>query len=612
MQVSARTVWIAATALAAASVAAAGARHHYATANEQRSAAPSTGDSRGLERRWALRLEVGLQSADGKSENTEVTGDWVERPGAPSAGGYDVACAIEAPRVAGTAPAGVDSKDVAALERRLSGRIVVTYQADGAAIRIRYPRDMDNQTRNLLQLVATAKQLVRPKEASDTWIATERDAAGSYVAQYHSPGPLAVVKHKLRYLAVDGIPDKTGLRVAVDDSETLFTLDDEGRPGAIDARESNRIDMQLGTPGLGVTVRLHLDHPRTDRAPVLPVDVREAEARTVSEPIVTQRTTDDELQAHADAAVIAGVSIEELLAALASGRDEPKMRTKLEAMFRRRPETVMPAVRFALGGTTQAQSAVLDALGVAGTAQTQQALCDLSDDPRAPLWTQKAALIALVGTRRPDESTMGEFLRRTERAEGVADASARHQLLFTAGTLARNGQDAHPEAAAGLISALARRYAHCGGDETECVAAIGALGNAGTPAVMPFLQPILSSPDATRRAAAADALRLVRDPEADRWIVDRIADDPDPGVRAAAVATARYRPIEPLFGVLSQALESDPADRVRIQAVDVLTAYVGNPLVQQAFVAAAAHDSSANVRRLAREGLQPTARGRLP
>jgi HEAT repeat protein len=107
-----------------------------------------------------------------------------------------------------------------------------------------------------------------------------------------------------------------------------------------------------------------------------------------------------------------------------------------------------------------------------------------------------------------------------------------------------------------------------GADET--LETLAALGNLGSAAALPRLRAALTAGDSRIRAAAARALRLVPDPEADRLLVATLRRDGDPTVRAAAIFAAGFRKLEPLADALAEAAQSDPVDFVRAGAATLL------------------------------------------
>ena len=141
---------------------------------------------------WAVTLETKLQqagaAASSRDGTTTLIGEWVVTVSGGSDAGYDLACELRHAHVAGRGFGNVEAADIERLERKLSGRFWVSYQADGAATELHFPREMTDDVRNFLELLVTEAQLVRPVRPVSQWTATERDGAGSYFAAYQQLG----------------------------------------------------------------------------------------------------------------------------------------------------------------------------------------------------------------------------------------------------------------------------------------------------------------------------------------------------------------------------------------------------------------------------------------
>jgi HEAT repeat protein len=186
--------------------------------------------------------------------------------------------------------------------------------------------------------------------------------------------------------------------------------------------------------------------------------------------------------------------------------------------------------------------------------------------------------------------------------------------VFTAASLARAGRADAPAAAARIERAVLTEYgrAPSDGKRGERLDALAALGNLGSPAILPRLRPALANPEPAVRAAAARALRFVPDAEADRLLLATLRRDREPTVRAAALFAAGFRPIEPLADGLSETAESDPVEYVRANAVALLARHPGaSARAARALGFVARNDPAPAVRQLARES-QPSAPAGAP
>jgi len=255
--------------------------------------------------------------------------------------------------------------------------------------------------------------------------------------------------------------------------------------------------------------------------------------------------------------------IDELLAAVAAGREGDGLPARIETALRRDDDAVRATLAFIRGD--KATKMVIDALAASGTPAAQDALCSLARDGRLPRHIRAEAVSSLGLVRGPTVATMTEVgeLIRTREPDLAAPA------LFLAGTVARAGRVDHPVHAAAIEKIVIAESARARGTD-ELLDALAALGNLGSVGVLPRLRTALASGDSRVRAAAARALRLVPDAEADRLLVTTLRRDHDPTVRAAAIFAAGFRKLDPLVGALSDTAQSDPTDYVRAGAVTLL------------------------------------------
>jgi HEAT repeat protein len=301
-------------------------------------------------------------------------------------------------------------------------------------------------------------------------------------------------------------------------------------------------------------------------------------------------------------------TVDWLLSAIAAGRAGDRLGARLEAVLERNDEAVAPALALVRGD--KPSKLVMDALASAGTPAAQAGLGQLALDPslEGPVRREVVASLALV--QHPAPPT----LRTIERLLATADPGLHHAALFTAAALVRVGRRDAPASAARIERAV---LTECGrgpmdGKGEERLDALAALGNLGSPAILPRVRGALGNPDPGARAAAARALRFVPDAEADRLLLATLRRDRDPTVRAAALFAAGFRPIEPLADGLSETAESDPVEYVRANAVALLSRHPGaSPRAARALGFVARNDPAPAVRQQAREA-QPSARAATP
>ncbi len=569
-------------------------------------ATPDRGFSIGRQRRWNLTLEARLENpggtASGAAKSTRITGDWVMTVSGTSVSGYDVACKIDHPHATGNGFNDVSPEDLASLEKRLATYFWISYQPDGAAVRAYFPRDMEDDIRNFLQLVVTQTQLVQAPQQALQWTATERDSAGTYFAAYQRRTPGEIVKRKLKYVTVDGTSDSigSGLGVTVDASETRIAVDGNQDILSLDSQEKLHLSAMPGMPPFAVEMYVSLRGPvASTTATALIGSLERARAGLDNMAIVTHRPGDKEALARRDDRLIQGASWDQIMARVRDNPTDNGSVARFEAWLRRRPQDATTATTLARGNDDAVAKTVLSSLGVAGTPEAQSALCAFALDESAMTERRRLAIETLVRTSEPTAATFSALSRLLDDRE----PRIRRQALFTAGTVARLGYASDAKEASQIESLLLQRYSGCNG--AACADLMIALGNLGTPRVMPAIEHGLGPEEASGlRAEAARSLRLVKDPAADKRLATLIHDDHSPAVRAAAIFATGFRPLAPLLEPLVRAVTDDAVDYVRIAAIGALAGHLADsPLIENALVLAARRDPQASVRRVARQTL---------
>jgi HEAT repeat protein len=604
-----RTVLFTAAALAAA--VALGVRARVAASSAPVAAATTTvglSADAGRQRRWAIILETKIRQGDlsaaAPASTTILTGDWTVTVSGASAAGTEVACQLDKAHIVGSGFGTVDAKDLAQLEQNLGKRFWVTYQRDGAAKLLHFPREMGDDVRNFLELLVTGSELVHATQPSPQWTATERDGAGTYFAAYQQPSSSQIIKRKLRYVSLDGVAASgpAPIGVSIENAETRFTLDQDGLVSELHGHESSSLDSKMGAPALGVEITLQMQRAlaANDRSLIGSLD--RARAGLDSGPVVTQRAPAEELQARYDTRLIKDLTLHQVLEGLASGHPDDRTEPALEAIFRRRPSDIPAALAFVRQASPGAAKAVLQALGVAGTDAAQSALGAVATDGHAPAGLRVAALGGFVQTKRPSAATISTLVGLMDSTE----PGIQRQALYMAGSVGSSGHDDDPAGTARIEAELLGRYARCSGP--LCLDLLAALGNLATPAIVTPIAQALNNSPADLRASAVRALRKVKDPAAERLISATILGDHDPGVRAAAIFATTFRPIGTFVEPLTRAVRTDPVDYVRTAAINSVANHIdASPLIQAALVAAATDDVKPGIRRLARQALRPRA-----
>ena len=291
--------------------------------------------------------------------------------------------------------------------------------------------------------------------------------------------------------------------------------------------------------------------------------------------------------------------IEDLLVTVSAGREGDGMPRRIETALRHDDAAARTALEYVRGD--KATKLIVEALAAAGTPAAQEALCELARDRRLPRHVRAETAASLGLLRRPTAATMTAVaeLMRGEDPELVAPT------LFLAGSIARAGRDDHPTEAEAIELLVLVQAARARGSDDR-VEALAALGNLGSPGVLPQVRTALAGDDARVRAAGARALRLVPDPAADRLLAATLRSDRDPTVRAAALFAAGFRKLEPLVDAVAETAETEPIAYVRGNAVTLLARHRDvSPRAGRALAFVASHDPRPDLRRLATGEIDP-------
>jgi hypothetical protein len=558
----------------------------------------------GDQSRWSLDFNARMEQRSAPPIEVHLAGDWTSTISAVRAGQYDAQLQLSDVHFSGDAAKSAPAVSLAALEARLSRPFWATYREDGGLLAIHFLSDMAPSDCNLLQMIATELQLVRPPAAHDSWTARERDGAGEYSALYLMPLSDRIVKRKLKYVYTDGVAGARAdaLRVSIDQSEITFSLAAGGPVQAADGVD--RVSMDL-TPDkaqqLMAATEFHLSNLRTGQAPELVGSLDRARPRVRSSAIVTQGPDPSVVRAEADERLLKGHSTEALLAAaFANDANTAASPDRLAALFRSRPEAASEAADLLV--QEGAKRSVTNALGAAGSLSAVSALNDLAHNPALDEKLRVDAILAFVQMQHP----MVEAMLVLEDLMIDPDANIRSASRMMTGALSRAGRIEHaPEADA--IDASLIALSRSAQDTSEKAELLCALGNSAGPSTVPFIEEALHEPTAAIRAAAARALRLAPGHEVDRLLAAVITSDSDGVVRSDAIFATRFRhPLSaPLTDALMQAASADTARFVRSNAIAVLRQNpTASPQIPETLKRISQLDADAAIRRQAGEALE--------
>lgn len=557
----------------------------------------------GVQTRWSLDFRARLEQKAGSPVELHLAGEWIATVVAVRAGDYDAQVEIADLKFLGNPAKNTPANAIEDLRQRLSRPFWATYRADGGLTAIHFFRDVAPADRNLLQMIATELQLVRPDSPRPSWTAQERDGAGEYVAFYVSPQPERILKRKLKYVYTDGVagPATNAVRVGIDQSEITYTLDASGFTRAVDA--TSRMHLELSpdhSQKLSMYAEVHAADGHSARAPELVGSLARHAAEVVDSAIITHKTDPAVVLAQADERLLEGRTTESLLAAAFDKiNNDTSLTDSLDALFRRRPEAASAAV--ALLEKNGSEKRVTSALGRAGTADSIAALDRLARNSALAEDLRVDALTALIHVEHPTI----EAMRIPAALINDADASVRSAARMMSGAMARAGRTEHAAQAEAIDASLIALYRQSKATN-EALEVLSSLGNSVGPSVIPVIEQALQDDRVQVRAAAARALRLAPGPEIDERIASVITADQEATVRSDGIFAARFRqPMPaPIVDALLQAATSDAVDYVRSAAISVLRQNpTASSAIEDTLERVAAKDSNAGIRRQASEAL---------
>jgi len=557
----------------------------------------------GDQSRWALDFLARMEQQTARPIEIHLTGEWTSTISAVRAGEYDAQLDLADLQFAGDAVRAAPPASLDGLKTRLSRPFWATYRNDGGLLAMHFYRDVSPSDRNLLQMIATELQLVRPAAARAEWTAQERDGAGEYSALYLMPQPGHIVKRKLKYIYTDGVAGAPAgaVRVSIDQSDITFSVDADGHIQAIDGSDRVRMDLSADhKEQLAALTEFHASHPQTAHAPELAGSLERALPGVISSPIVTQKPDANVERAEADERLLKGYTTDALLeAAFAKDSAHAAQPDRLVALFRRRPEAVSAAVDLLI--EKGPRRSVTNALGAAGSPAAIAVLSGIAHNKSLPQELRVDAVVAFVQMQHPTAEAMRVPHDLVEDS-GIEVQSAARMI---SGALSRAGRPEHPAEADAIDASLIAldRDARDTRDKAEL---LGALGNSAGPAVVQPIQEALRDQSVPIRSAAARALRLLAGPDVDSLLANVITSDSDAAVRADAIFATRFRhPLPaPLADALVNAASADTTGYVRSDAVAVLRQNpTASAQIPGALARIAEADADSGIRRQAREAL---------
>ncbi|RYZ35452.1 MAG: hypothetical protein EOO71_35400 [Myxococcaceae bacterium] len=510
----------------------------------------------------------------------------------------------------------LDATSRPAMLAMLEAPFYVTYNRQGAALRVHFEKEVGALAQNFLRLLVASTQFVAPDVRQDTWQAQELDVTGQYVARYRAlPDMNGYLKQKLRYLklsTVDGLrPMDASVKMELAAS-ARYVLGAEGWPQSIEANEQTRMESSAGVPPVKGSATLRVERRSVRSVPALIGSLELRRQQLVTSSLATQVFAPQDRQAELKQ-LVGNARLQDLIAALgqrpASGSSEgpeaARLMTRLQALFTLDPGTAseVPAL---LRDTKEPRTAstLLGALSGASTPEAVRALGAAATDSQLPLPVRvnAAAMLGLANTPTPEGTQTLRELTRSENPQ-LHDTS-----VLALGTVARNSREQDASQTDALLRELEAAARSAPTPEARALW-IRSLANSADPRVLPFLQEMLRDPLVLIRQSAVEALRLIASPIAEQLLASTMVSDASPDVRRSALFATSFRPLLPLLPALGQVLRREAVESVRMEAVRLLGSNVRTlPAVQELLAWVGQNDASLDIRHTALSFLAPPSR----
>jgi HEAT repeat protein len=476
----------------------------------------------------------------------------------------------------------------------LARPFLVRLDALGKIEQLRFRQGTSTVARGLLKATAASLQLVAPATLTPAWVVEEQDSTGAFLARYlrDASGVERTWENYTRLASGQGLVPAESAGAKEARGRVHQSLDDDGWPRALTSASSLRLEPGNGLPASDskLAIQLHLERSLDGEAladfPLEESDLLSSLDRVEAAPSAPQGGSPRP-------------SFAALAASVGSPREDGKQRARgmvaMRELFREDPTAVEEARKAILGGAPAAVAKpTLGALGASGSPRSQKALAEIAAS-RVDLDLRTDALVHLGLTPAPtlDSVTAAEQLSRSAEPE-VRD-TARLALGNQARSLLAEGRD---EEALEPLRHLFDAYEAAASPEEKALL-LRAMGNSGARSVLPLARNAALSPWPALRSAAASAVRLIEDPQADALLDALLLRDGDPEVRGGAAAALDSRPLETHIPALTQALGADTSSVVRRRVIDLLHRSLPSPEAAALLALAAERDPDPELRALA-------------
>ncbi len=236
----------------------------------------------------------------------------------------------------------------------------------------------------------------------------------------------------------------------------------------------------------------------------------------------------------------------------------------LTALLRQDSANVAKANAAILAGSPASRD-LIDGLGSAGTTEAQRSLAALALDTKSAIAQRAEAATSLIRTEHPTPESV-TAMRALTLDPDLADFG-----VYGIGTASRHErEDGKPVEADVLAKELVELLRAAKSDGAR-IRALRGIANSAYDGAVPSIRPLLKAEQPSVRAAAIEAVRLVKTPLTDELVAQTMTQETSNTVRSAAIRVAAGRaPTDTLVSALSEtALRGEDAV-TRQQAVELI------------------------------------------
>jgi HEAT repeat protein len=273
----------------------------------------------------------------------------------------------------------------------------------------------------------------------------------------------------------------------------------------------------------------------------------------------------------------------------------------MAAILRAHPERIPSAVA-EIRKKGRAARTLIDALATANTSESVAALVKLVNDESLDDDWRGASARGLIRVKLTTPESVAALTSLLEQPK------LRVHALYGLGSVARRlEEEGRTRESQAVIQTLLRELKKKQ-SPTSTAQTLRGISNSGLTSALESVTPFLQAPSEEVRAAAVNALRLMKDSRVDTLLVQALLTDTKKSVRrAAAEGTSLREPSETLITGLQNAVTADPDVKVRRQVLDTLIAWLpSHPELKVSLEAVAQKDDRPSLKRTAQAALAPT------